>query len=260
MRRSAIRMAAPAVLIVALVAFAITQIFSGGGTSVADAQLLPPLPSDEAKTVSAVGVGQVQAAVDAGYSLSIGIDQQSAGADALAAVRAVQDKIGAVRAALVGIGIPANKIVVANFNISPAYGPYPPVPIPVEGTRPGPIAPDPATQGYMVNANLQVDTASPEQLATAMQAAIAAGATSAGSFGKGGPQGPPPDSSALAPAIQQATEQAKAMARASADAAGVSLGSIRSVSVQPPAAIFTGPGPGASYWQLQVKVTYNIGP
>ena len=50
----------------------------------------------------------------------------------------------------------------------------------------------------------------------------------------------------------------EAMAQASAQAAGLKLGNIRSISVQPPMAIFTGPSPSASYWQVQVRVTYDI--
>ncbi len=124
-----------------------------------------------------------------------------------------------------------------------------------------PVAPDGGGQsGYIVSANMQVDTTSADQLAAAMQAAIDAGATSVGTWGKGGPEAPPTDAAVLKPAIEQATEQAKTMAEASADAAGVDLGGIHSISVQPPMAIYTGPGPGASYWQVQVKVTYDIEP
>ena len=57
---------------------------------------------------------------------------------------------------------------------------------------------------------------------------------------------------------EQITSQAR-VDRAAA-AAGVDLSGIHSISVQPPMAIYTGPGPGASYWQVQVKVTYDIKP
>lgn len=257
MRRSVVRIGAPSLLVAALLAFVLAQLAGGGGGHVADAQT--PLPPDDASTVSAVGVGQAPASGDTGYSLNVGIQEQSSGDNLQAAVRSAQDKVAAIQAAIEGAGVPAGSIVMAGFNISPAYPPYP-IPLAEDGgsgSVPG-IAPDSPPDGYMVSANLQVDTDSPEQLAAAMQAAIGAGATSVSTYGKGGPQEPPPDADVLQPAIEQATQQAKAMAQASADAAGIELGDIRSVSVQPAMAIFAGPMPSASYWQVQVKVTYDI--
>lgn len=257
MQRSMVRYAVPGLAATAVLAWAAVQFVGGDSTPVADAQT--PLPADEPSTVSAVGIGQVAAVVvDAGHSLSVGVTEQTNGPDVQAAVDAAQAKIDAIEAALQGAGIPPDAIVVTNFNISPAYGypPYPPVPFPAD--TPATATPSDAGQGYIVNANIQVDVDSPHQLAAAMQAAIGAGATSVSTYGKGGPQAPPTDASILEPAIQQATEQAQAMAHTSADAAGVSLGDVRSVSVQPPMPIFAGPGPGASYWQVQVKVTYDI--
>jgi uncharacterized protein YggE len=245
--------------------FAVAQL-AGGDPEAADAQVVPAGADDDptAPGVSAVGVGQVQAAVsDAGFSLSVGVQEQSSGNDVQAAVKAAQDKIAAIQAAIEDAGVPAGRIVMTGFNIGPSYPPYP-VPVAKDsaaGSAPSiaPTPPDiPGGSGYMVNANLQVETDSPEQLAAAMQAAIGAGATSVSTFGKGGPQEPPPSPDVLKPTIQQATEQAKAMAQASADAAGLKLGDVRSLSVQPPMAIFTGPTPSASYWQVQVKVTYDI--
>jgi uncharacterized protein YggE len=244
--------------------FAMAQL-AGGDRKVADAQVVPSGVdgASDAPGVSAVGLGQVQAAGEAGYSLSVGVQQQSSGDDLQAAVQSAQDKVAAIQAAIEGAGVPADKIVMTGFNIGPSYPPYP-IPVAKDsaaGSAPS-IEPSPpdmqGSDGYMVSANLQVDADSPEQLAAAMQAAIGAGATSVSTYGKGGPQEPPPNPDVLKPAIQQATEQAKAMAQASADAAGLKLGAIRSVSVQPPMAIFTGPSPSASYWQVQVKVTYDI--
>jgi uncharacterized protein YggE len=263
MRRVALRMAVPSLLVAAVMVFVVAQL-GGGSREVADAQVVPSDVGDASSVpgISAVGVGQVQAAGEAAYSLSAGVQEQSSGDDVQAAVQGVQDKIAAIQSAIEGAGVPSDKIVMTGFNIGPSYPPYP-IPLAkdsVGGSAPSiePSPPDMQGSAYMVSANLQVDTDSPEQLAAAMQVAIGAGATSVSTFRKGGPQEPPPDPDTLKPAIQQATEQAKAMAQASAEAAGLDLGDIRSVSVQPPMAIFTGPSPSASYWQVQVSVTYDI--
>jgi uncharacterized protein YggE len=261
MSMSAIRLVVPGLAAVALGVWAIIALNGGGSTPVVDAQV--PFAAEDAQTVSAIGTGQVAAVVDSGYSLSVGVEERTEGNDVQAAVDAAQAKVDAIKAALQGAGIPADDIVVTNFNISPNWG-YPPMPVPADAAgAPGMsrVAPEAGGQnGYIVSANMQVDTANADQLAEAMQAAIDAGATSVGTWGKGGPEAPPTDAAVLKPAIEQATEQAKTMAEASAAAAGVDLGGIHSVSVQPPMAIYTGPGPGASYWQVQVKVTYDIEP
>lgn len=252
-------MAVPGLVAAALGVWAVVALTGGGNAPIADAQV--PFAAEDAQTVSAIGSGQVAAVVDSGYSLSVGVEERTEGSNVQAAVDAAQGKIDAIKAALQGAGIPADDIVVTNFNISPNYG-YPPIPVPAkEAPSMSPVAPDGDGQsGYIVSANMQVDTTSADQLAAAMQAAIDAGATSVGTWGKGGPEAPPTDAAVLKPAIEQATEQAQTMAEASADAAGVDLGGIHSISVQPPMAIYTGPGPGASYWQVQVKVTYDIEP
>lgn len=263
MSMSAIRVVVPGLLAAALGVWAVVALTGGGSAPVADAQV--PFAAEDAQTVSAIGSGQVAAVVDSGYSLSVGVEERTEGNDVQAAVDAAQAKVDAIKAALQSAGIPAADIVVTNFNISPNWG-YPPMPVAADGAAEAPamssrIAPDAGGQnGYIVSANMQVDTTSADQLAEAMQAAIDAGATSVGTWGKGGPEAPPTDAAILEPAIKQATEQAKTMAEASAAAAGVDLGGIHSISVQPPMAIYTGPGPGASYWQVQVKVTYNIKP
>jgi len=117
--------------------------------------------------------------------------------------------------------------------------------------------PPPTPTGYVVNAQLMVDTSGPELLAAAMRVAIDNGATNVNSYSKSVGNPTPPDSSKLAPAIRQATTQAKVMAQASAEAAGVTLGDISSITVLTPTPSYTGPGSSVS-WQVQVRVTYAL--
>ena len=235
-----------------------------------------------ASTLSATGVGQVPGAnvAQTGGALMLSIEERASGTDVQTAAKKVQDRIAKIRSAMAAAGIPDSAITTQGFNIGPQYGyPYPlpavmdpaagggsvgpdgvttPAPAPVPSVRP--IMP-PTPSGYSVNAQLMVETTSPEQLATAMRVAIDNGATNVNSFTKGGLGNPtPPAAAAVAPAIKQATEQAKVMAQASAEAAGVKLGGIHSVSVLPPTPSYGGgPGPMPSVaWQVHVKVTYHL--
>ena len=249
-----------------------------------DAQT-PDTTVSVASTLSATGVGQVPGAnvAQTGGALMLSIEERAPGTDVQTAVKKVQDRIAKIRSAMGAAGIPDSAITTQGFNVGPQYGyPYPipaadgassggasvgpegavapAMPAMPPSTSVRPIMP-PTPSGYMVNAQLMVDTTSPEQLATAMRVAIENGATNVNSFTKGGPGNPtPPAAAALAPAIKQATEQAKVMAQASAEAAGVKLGGIHSVSVLTPTPSYGGgPGPMPNVaWQVQVKVTYHL--
>ena len=227
------------------------------------------------RTLSATGIGQIPGeAVQTGGAMMMAIEERASTKDVQAAVKTVQDRVAKLRAALVAVGIPDSAIHAQGFNIGPMYG-YPipvaggvaeaPTPVvdpavsgPSGGVMPVRPLPPPAATSYTVNAQLMVDTNSPEQLATAMRVAIEGGATNVNSYTKGGPGNPSvPDVAKLTPAIREATEQAKAMATASADAAGVKLGTLQTVTVLPPTPSWNGgPGPVPTVtWQVQVKVT-----
>ena len=250
----------------------------GGVTAIA------PLPPS--RTLSATGIGQIpgDTAQTAGGALMMSIEERSKGTDVQTAVKTVQERLAKLTAALKASGVPESAIHVQGFNIGPNYG-YPPIAMPAVDPAAGTSSTEPAVAGgagggmtgapspaimpvrpplptgYLVNAQLMVDTTGPEQLASAMRIAIDNGATNVNSFMKGGPGNPtPPASSKLAPAIKQATEQAKVMAQASAEASGVTLGAIRSVTVHPPTPSFGGgPGPIPSVtWQVQVTVAYDL--
>ncbi|MEI6136363.1 MAG: SIMPL domain-containing protein [Chloroflexota bacterium] len=249
-----------------------------------------------AATLSATGIGQVSgtSVESAAGALMMSIEERSSGTDVQGAVKTVQARLAKMRAALVAAGVADASIHLQGFNIGPNYGyayPMPAVdpasggmngaapPFATDGmsggmggaTTPSAVAPSvapsvmprpvppPAPTGYMVNAQLGVDTNGPEQLATAMRVAIDNGATNVNSYMKGVSGNPtPPDSSKLAPAIRQATAQAKVMAQASAEAAGVTLGDISSITVLAPTPSYNG-GPSQSVsWQVQVRVTYAL--
>jgi len=135
----------------------------------------------------------------------------------------------------------------------PSNPPAQPMPMPMP--MPMPIGlPMP---GYVVNANLQVDVIGTDQLVAAMQAATKAGASSVNAFMKGRDPNAQPDTATLGPAIADATAQAKALAQASAQAGGLTLGSLKGLTVAPP--VFTGFGPGLIGWRVQVTAVYNAG-
>lgn len=246
---------------------------------------VPPAP----RTLSATGIGQTTAdAGDPGMGVvSMNIEVRAIGGDVQGAVKTAQERQAKLTAALTKAGVPAGAIHVQGFNVSPGYpvpmpaidpavtqsggGVAPAVPVPaveptpaVETASPAGgaagaamIAPRPT--GTVVNVSIAVDTTGPDQTATVMRIAIENGVTNVHSYVKGGPGiATPADPARLAAAVQRATEQARAMAKASADAAGLTLGAVQSVTVLPPTPSYNG-GPVTSVtWQVQVRLTYAL--
>lgn len=237
-------------------------------------------------TLTATGIGQLpgDAVEPTGGALMMSIEERTSGKDVQGVVKTVQDRIAKMRAALVAAGVADTSIHLQGFNVGPNYGyayavpaidpaaggatgAMPPTAVdggtsgmggaPTPSVLPVRPVPAPTPTGYVVNAQLTVDTSGPELLAAAMRVAIDNGATNVNSYSKGVGNPIPPDSSKLAPAIKQATTQAKVMAQASAEAAGVTLGNISSITVLTPTPSYGGPGPIMS-WQVQVRVTYAI--
>ena len=244
MNRSRLRLAS---LVVAALVLVVTA------TASADPGV-PGAPDTSAQSViSATGTGQVNfPAVALPTMLNIGVHQQVNG-DPDAAVKASQATTEAIQDALVQkLGISKSAFQMMNFNIYPQYGPP-------EGpqSKGAPPVPPPAVTGYSMDQSMQVEVSGVDQLAKAMQTAISAGATSVNTYSKGGPDQLLPDPATLAPAVAQATAQAKALAQASADAAGVKLGQIRSIVIQPPFPWYSG-GPGPTAWRVNVTMTYDV--
>ena len=243
MNRSRLRLASLVVAALVLVVSATASADPG----------VPGAPDTSAQSViSATGTGQVSfPAVALPTMLNIGVHQQVNG-DPDVAVKATQATTEAIQDALgQKLGISKSAFQVMNFNMYPQYGP--PEGPQSKGAPPVP----PVVTGYSIDQNMQVEVSSVDQLAKAMQTAISAGATSVNTYSKGGPDQLLPDPATLAPAVAQATEQAKALAQASADAAGVKLGQIRSIVIQPPFPWYSG-GPGPTAWRVNVTVTYDV--
>lgn len=204
-------------------------------------------------SVSATGVATIagSAVPPEPRTLTVGVEVRTDGSDIPGAFKEVDAKIAAVRAALARVGVPDSAVRLQHFNIYPQYGP-PPM------KESAPVPPTKVLTGYLVSETLQVEASGRDQLATAMAAAIAAGATSVNTFVPDNPQGQPPDTDALAAAVAQATGQAKALAQAAAQAAGVRLGRLRSLTVEAPSP-FGAFGPELfPRWRVQVAVTYDV--
>ena len=218
---------------------------------------IPAQNVDQSPTLSATGYGQVEVRGErmpawSPTVLNVTVTSRLMGTNQLPEVSAIQDKVVALQQALQKVGVPTSSIRVTNFNVSPIYGPVVPPP-------PGTPAASSSIRGYTINESLQVRTNSLEQLNTVLQAALKAGATSANLIPALPPDGffssEPPTTEALTTAINQATLEAKTLAQASAKAAGVTLGSLRRVSIQPFPGLST---PNNSVWRVQVNVTYDI--
>lgn len=210
-------------------------------------------------------------------TLNVGVQVRVQGSDLKSGVKQANQKLDAIEAALENAGVAQSAIRLQNFNISPQYGPPviyakggpAPVPAAVVGGGGGssvPAVPTPSSAPipphateYMVDENVQVSVSGLAHLASAMSAAIAAGATSVNTYTPCCYQNSsPPSGSAMGTAISQATDQAKAEAQAAAQAAGVTLGSLHFLTVQPP--FQQGPfGPDTQpSWRVQATVRYAI--
>jgi len=175
--------------------------------------------------------------------LSLSVSERFAGTDRDAAIRAVAEKVAAVRLALGKIGVPPANIEISNATVFPVYG----------NSLPSRV---PSPEAYNVSENLQVYGVGPDKVDAAIQAALGAGAANA-NRSSGAPARPPLlDASAINQAVKQAANQAKTMAQAGAEGLGVTLGGIRNVQVQLPS--FPVAAPGVVQFRVSVTVTYDI--
>lgn len=197
--------------------------------------------------------GTAQAAVPQGIQsivLTIGV-QERAKADSVGkAVATVQERVARVQEALQQAGIAEASIQAASIALSPVYSRAPPA----QGAEASlPAAPG-LVQAYDVSQTVVVEANGHEELIAAMQAAADVGAASA-NFANRTYKSIVPDASLLDAAIKQATERAARMAQATAKSGGLSLGPVRSVTVKP--ATFVSGGPGTSFWQVDVDLSYG---
>ena len=193
------------------------------------------------QTLFATGVADLPVAQSPGPAafLSLSVSERFVGTDRDAAIRAVTEKVAAVRLALGKIGVPPANVEISNATVLPVYS----------NSLPSGA---PSLEAYNVSENLQVFGVGPDKVDAAIQAALAAGATNA-NRSLGAPARPPQlDASAINQAVKQAANRAKTMAQAGAEGLGVTLGSIRNVRVQLP------PAPGFVQFRVSVTVTYDI--
>jgi uncharacterized protein YggE len=224
---------------------------SGPVTSIAAA------PTVDGAFVSALGIGVVPASASdpfaIGQTLYVSVQSTADSAGLQNAADEMVSRLGAIKAALVDVGVPAEGIRLQGLSVNPMFGPSKP------GDAPGQKSQTQAFSSVNVNGSLFADVPSIRLLIAAMNAATASGATQVNANpGKGGaPFGTvQPSASDLARATQAAVANARTNAEALAAASGRKLGGIRSMSSsQPP---MMGCCPPNSGWTVQVTVTFDF--
>jgi uncharacterized protein YggE len=172
------------------------------------------------------------------YALTAGINEQATSGDVAAAVARARSTVDAVVAALAKAGVPSSAIHPSFINVWASGGK------PVT-----PATPEPVRQ-VNVNATVDADIGDAAAIQPALDAAIGGGAQNV-NVGPSGTAVAQPNQGAVDAAVSSATGQAHTLAAAAAKAAGVGLGSVKSLTVSPPAAC----GWGAGGPQLVVTAT-----
>ena len=216
-------------------------------------------PAAEGAFVTAMGIGVAPASASdpfaIGQTLYIGVQSTADSAGLQNAADEMLSRLGAIKAALVDAGVPADGIRLQGLSVNPMFGPTKP------GDAPGQKSQTQALTSVNLNGSLSADVPSIRLLIAAMNAATANGATQVNAnSGKGGaPFGSvQPPAADLAKATQAAVANARTNAEALAAATGRKVGSIRSISSsQLP---MMGCCPPNSGWTVQVTVTFEFAP
>ena len=216
-------------------------------------------PAAEGAFVTAMGIGVAPASASdpfaIGQTLYIGVQSTADSAGLQNAADELLSRLGAIKAALVDAGVPADGIRLQGLSVNPMFGPTKP------GDAPGQKSQTQALTSVNLNGSLSADVPSIRLLIAAMNAATANGATQVNAnSGKGGaPFGSvQPPAADLAKATQAAVANARTNAEALAAATGRKVGSIRSISSsQLP---MMGCCPPNSGWTVQVTVTFEFAP
>jgi hypothetical protein len=204
-----------------------------GFGSVAATQALSPSAqtsdsSEPVRTISVTGTGKVELTPDTAY-IYIGV--HSEGPDAVEAVSSNNEKSEAVKDALVALGVDEKDIQTTNFSI------YPQPRYDDQGQPTGEIT-------YMVDNTVYVKVSDLDMVGEILDAAVKAGANSINGISFDLED----KSAAMAEAREKAVDDANVQAQQLADAAGVSLGPVITIttsSVAPVVPIY-GKGGGAS--------------
>ena len=216
-------------------------------------------PAAEGAFVTAMGIGVAPASASdpfaIGQTLYIGVQSTADSAGLQNAADEMLSRLGAIKAALVDAGVPADGIRLQGLSVNPMFGPTKP------GDAPGQKSQTQALTSVNLNGSLSADVPSIRLLIAAMNAATANGATQVNAnSGKGGaPFGSvQPPAADLAKATQAAVANARTNAEALAAATGRKVGSIPSISSsQLP---MMGCCPPNSGWTVQVTVTFEFAP
>ncbi len=216
-------------------------------------------PAAEGAFVTAMGIGVAPASASdpltIGQTLYISVQSTADSAGLQNAAEEMLSRLGAIKAALVDAGVPADGIRLQGLSVNPMFGPTKP------GDAPGQKSQTQALTSVNLNGSLSADVPSIRLLIAAMNAATANGATQVNAnSGKGGaPFGSvQPPAADLAKATQAAVANARTNAEALAAATGRKVGSIRSISSsQLP---MMGCCPPNSGWTVQVTVTFEFAP
>jgi uncharacterized protein YggE len=204
-----------------------------GFGSVAATQALSPSAqtsdsSEPVRTISVTGTGKVELTPDTAY-IYIGV--HSEGPDAVEAVSSNNEKSEAVKDALVALGVAEKDIQTTNFSI------YPQPRYDDKGQPTGEIT-------YMVDNTVYVKVKDLDQVGEILDAAVKAGANSINGISFDLED----KSAAMAEARDKAVDDANVQAQQLAEAAGVSLGPVITISTSSvvPIAPIYGKGGGAS--------------
>jgi uncharacterized protein YggE len=216
-------------------------------------------PAAEGAFVAAMGIGVVPASASdpfaIGQTLYISVQSTADSAGLQNAADEMLSRLGAIKAALVDAGVPADGIRLQGLSVNPMFGPTKP------GDTPGQKSQTQTLTSVNLNGSLSADVPSIRLLVAAMNAATASGATQVNAnSGKGGvPFGTvQPSATDLAKATGAAVANARTNAEALAAASGKKVGAIRSISSsQLP---MMGCCPPNSGWTVQVTVTFEFAP
>ena len=204
-----------------------------GFGSVAATQALSPSAqtgdsSEPVRTISVTGTGKVELTPDTAY-IYIGV--HSEGPDAVEAVSSNNEKSEAVKDALVALGVDEKDIQTTNFSI------YPQPRYDDQGQPTGEIT-------YMVDNTVYVKVSDLDMVGEILDAAVKAGANSINGISFDLED----KSAAMAEAREKAVDDANVQAQQLAEAAGVSLGPVITITTSNVAPIVPiyGKGGGAS--------------
>jgi uncharacterized protein YggE len=216
-------------------------------------------PAAEGAFVTAMGIGVAPASASdpfaIGQTLYISVQSTADSAGLQSAADEMLSRLGAIKAALVDAGVPADGIRLQGLSVNPMFGPTKPATTPSDKNQ------TQALTSVNLNGSLSADVPSIRLLVAAMNAATANGATQVNAnSGKGSvPFGSvQPSATDLAKATGAAVANARTNAEALAAASGKKVGAIRSISSsQLPMMGCCTPNNG---WTVQVTVTFDFAP